>query len=59
MNDNPILICYDGSADARRAIEAAAELLGPRRATVLDVGPVIRLARSERPPRALRRKHLA
>jgi len=35
----PILICYDGSPGAARAIEAAAELLGPRRAVVLDVGP--------------------
>jgi hypothetical protein len=24
MNDAPILICYDGSADAQRAIDAAA-----------------------------------
>ena len=34
----PILICYDGSAEAERAIEAAASLLGPRRA-VVDVVP--------------------
>jgi nucleotide-binding universal stress UspA family protein len=33
----PILICYDDSADAVRAIEAAAVLLGPRRAVVVDV----------------------
>jgi len=46
MNDKPVLICYDGSADSRRAIEAAAELLGPRRATVLDIGPVITGAES-------------
>jgi nucleotide-binding universal stress UspA family protein len=38
MNDGPILIAYDGSEDARRAIDAAAELLGPRRAVVIDVG---------------------
>src|SRR5581483_3509758 len=38
---DPILICYDGTAGSRRAIEAAAELVGPRRATVLDIGPVI------------------
>jgi nucleotide-binding universal stress UspA family protein len=41
VNDAPILICYDGSADAERAIEAAAELLGVRRAVVLDIGPPI------------------
>jgi nucleotide-binding universal stress UspA family protein len=35
----PILICYDDSADAARGIEAAAELLGPRRAVVVDVLP--------------------
>jgi nucleotide-binding universal stress UspA family protein len=39
--DAPILICYDGSEGARRAIDAAAELLGPRRAVVLDVGPLV------------------
>jgi nucleotide-binding universal stress UspA family protein len=41
VNDSPILICYDGSAASDRAIGAAAELLGPRRAIVLDVGPPI------------------
>ena len=39
-----ILICYDGSDEARRAIDAAAELLGYRRAVVLDVGPVLTTA---------------
>jgi hypothetical protein len=39
MQDGPILICYDGSDGAQRAIEAAAGLLGPRRAVVLVVGP--------------------
>jgi nucleotide-binding universal stress UspA family protein len=39
MTDAPILICYDGSGDAGRAIDAAADLLGPRHAVVLDVGP--------------------
>lgn len=38
MNDSPILICFDGSEGAHRAITEAAELLGPRRAVVLDVG---------------------
>jgi nucleotide-binding universal stress UspA family protein len=36
-----ILICYDGSEESRRGIEAAASLLGPRRAVVLDVGPTL------------------
>ena len=40
VNDGPILICYDGSIGAEHAIAAAAGLLGPRRAVVLDLGPV-------------------
>jgi nucleotide-binding universal stress UspA family protein len=39
MDDKPILICYDATDAARRAIAAAAELLGPRRAVVLDIAP--------------------
>jgi nucleotide-binding universal stress UspA family protein len=35
----PILICYDDSPDAVRAIEADAALLGPRRAVADDVLP--------------------
>jgi nucleotide-binding universal stress UspA family protein len=46
MNDRPILICYDGSAAARRGIDAAAELLGPRHAIVLDVGPYLTASES-------------
>jgi nucleotide-binding universal stress UspA family protein len=46
MNQAPILICYDGSDDAQRAIDVAADLLGPRRAIVLDVGPVLTTAES-------------
>ena len=46
MSDGPVLICFDGSASARRAITAAAELLGPRRAVVLDVGPPVTPAES-------------
>jgi nucleotide-binding universal stress UspA family protein len=46
MDDAPILICYDGSADSDRAIEAAAVLLGPRRAVVVDVGPTLTAAES-------------
>ena len=41
MDDAPILICYDGSADSDRATEAAAALLGPRRAAVVDIGPTL------------------
>src|SRR5215471_9611524 len=46
MDDAPILICYDGSADSDRAIEAAARLLGPRRAVVVDIGPTLTAAES-------------
>ena len=42
----PILICYDGSPGAIRAIEAAATLLPPGRAVVLDVAPPITPAES-------------
>jgi hypothetical protein len=41
MIEAPILICYDGSEGAKRAIDAAAALLGPRRAIVVDIGPVL------------------
>ena len=34
-----ILICYDASQDAERAVDTAAALLGPRRAVVLNVAP--------------------
>ena len=46
MDDAPILICYDGSPDSDRAIEAAAVLLGPRRAVVVDIGPTLTGAES-------------
>jgi nucleotide-binding universal stress UspA family protein len=42
----PILICYDGSDLAQRAIEAAAGLLGPRHAVVLVVGRPLTAAES-------------
>jgi len=42
----PIVICYDGSPGAVRAIEAAAKLLGPRHAVVLDVAVSITPAES-------------
>jgi nucleotide-binding universal stress UspA family protein len=35
--DGPLLICYDGSEDAKHAIERAADLLGDRHALVLTV----------------------
>jgi nucleotide-binding universal stress UspA family protein len=46
VNDGPVLICYDGSPDAARGIEAAAKLLGARSAVVLDVAPPITAAES-------------
>ena len=46
MDDKPILICYDGSPGAARAIEGAAKLLGSRRAVVLNVAPPITPAES-------------
>jgi nucleotide-binding universal stress UspA family protein len=46
MSDAPILICFDGSDGAEHAIDVAAELLGARRAVVLDVGPVLTQAES-------------
>jgi nucleotide-binding universal stress UspA family protein len=46
VNDKAILICYDGSEDARRSIPAARDVLGPRRAVVLDVAPVLIAAES-------------
>ncbi len=46
MNDANVLICYDGSDSAKLAIDAAAEILGPRRAVVLDVGPPLTAAES-------------
>jgi nucleotide-binding universal stress UspA family protein len=38
-NDKPILLCYDDSPEAARAIEAAAGLFGERRAVVVNVLP--------------------
>jgi nucleotide-binding universal stress UspA family protein len=34
---SPVLICYDGSDGARRAVDSAAELLGGRATVVLSV----------------------
>jgi nucleotide-binding universal stress UspA family protein len=46
MIDAPILVCYDGSTDSDRAIDAAAGLLGPRRAVVLNIGSTLTAAES-------------
>ena len=46
MEEAPILICYDGSADSDRAIETAATLFGGRRAVVADIGPMLTAAES-------------
>jgi nucleotide-binding universal stress UspA family protein len=46
MHDGPILICYDGTADADRAIAAAATVFGPRRAVIANIGPVLTEAES-------------
>jgi hypothetical protein len=37
MPDKPLLLCYDGSENAKHAIREAAALLAPRRAVVLTV----------------------
>jgi nucleotide-binding universal stress UspA family protein len=46
MPDGPVLICYDGSESAQRAIDVAADLLTQRDAVVLDVGAAITPAES-------------
>jgi nucleotide-binding universal stress UspA family protein len=46
MNDSPVLLCYDGSEGADRAIRAASLLFGARRAIVLDIGPPLTAAES-------------
>jgi nucleotide-binding universal stress UspA family protein len=37
MSGGPILVCYDGSDDAKRAVERAGELFAGRRTLVLHV----------------------
>jgi nucleotide-binding universal stress UspA family protein len=37
MTDKPLLLCYDGSENAKHAIREAAALVAPRRAVVLTV----------------------
>jgi nucleotide-binding universal stress UspA family protein len=46
MDDAPILICYDDSPGARRAVAEAAVLFGDRHAVVLDVAPPLTRAES-------------
>jgi nucleotide-binding universal stress UspA family protein len=46
MDEKPVLICYDDSEGSRRAIDAAASILGPRRAVVLDIAPPMTAAQS-------------
>jgi hypothetical protein len=46
MDERPVLICYDGSLSARHAIGAAADLLAPHRAVVLDVASPLTVAES-------------
>ena len=41
MDEPPILICYDGSVDAREAINVAGELFPGYHAVVLDVAPLL------------------
>jgi nucleotide-binding universal stress UspA family protein len=43
----PILICYDGSEDSRRAIAVAADLLSHRPAVLLDVTPPLTVEEEE------------
>ena len=40
----PILLCYDGSSEAARAVDAAAALLTGRRAVVVTVAPTMTFA---------------
>ena len=47
MDERPILICYDGSEDSRRAIAAAGDLLAHRRAVVLEVTPPLTVEEEE------------
>jgi nucleotide-binding universal stress UspA family protein len=46
MRDRPILICYDATDGARRAITVAAELFPGRHGVVLDVAPLLTVGES-------------
>jgi nucleotide-binding universal stress UspA family protein len=41
MKSEPILICFDGSEHAARAVHVAAELLAGRKAVVVDIGQLL------------------
>lgn len=41
MSDRAIVICYDGSEEAKRAIDEGARILGPRHAVVTDIAPLV------------------
>jgi nucleotide-binding universal stress UspA family protein len=41
LSDRAILICYDGSEEAKRAIDEGARILGPRHAVVTDIAPLV------------------
>jgi len=47
VKERPILICYDGSEDARRAVAAAADLLAHRETVILDVTPPLTVEEEE------------
>jgi nucleotide-binding universal stress UspA family protein len=51
--DAQILVCYDGSDDAKRAVDMAAVLFGPRHAVVLNVAPAMTLAEDQNKADAL------
>jgi nucleotide-binding universal stress UspA family protein len=44
VGEAQILICYTGSNDAKRAVDTAPALLGPRHAIVLNVAPAMTFA---------------
>jgi nucleotide-binding universal stress UspA family protein len=44
IESGQILVCYDGSEQAERAVDAAAVLLGRRHAVVLTVAPAMTFA---------------
>ena len=46
MTNRPVLICYDDTPEAQRAVETAAALFGPRSAVVLNVGSVLTVSES-------------
>ncbi|MFL5962112.1 MAG: universal stress protein [Gaiellaceae bacterium] len=46
MKRDVILFCYDGSAEAKRSMESAADLLNTRDAVVVDVGSFLTGAES-------------